>query len=98
MFPTQRIRWWWVYTSNSSPTQVEGSTNTGGNGAAQPNGVALYTRVATREQMYDAQGAQLLGYCELKGWSNHRAFRDDGISEIHGNRPALDELRARMKR
>jgi DNA invertase Pin-like site-specific DNA recombinase len=58
--------------------------------------VALYARVSTKEQSTDAQVAQLMAYCQGRGWVDAAIFRDDGISGVRDNRPELDRLRQRM--
>jgi DNA invertase Pin-like site-specific DNA recombinase len=60
--------------------------------------VALYTRVSTREQSCEAQVDQLVLFAQSRGWTNVQVFRDEGISGVRDNRPALDELRARMRK
>jgi len=58
--------------------------------------VAIYTRVSTKEQSTEAQVAQLITYCQSRGWIDVAVFRDDGISGVRDNRPELDKLRERM--
>jgi DNA invertase Pin-like site-specific DNA recombinase len=58
--------------------------------------VAIYARVSTKEQSTEAQVAQLISYCQARGWAEVAVFRDDGISGVRDNRPELDRLRQRM--
>jgi DNA invertase Pin-like site-specific DNA recombinase len=58
--------------------------------------VAIYARVSTKEQSTEAQVAQLISYCQARGWAEAAVFRDDGISGVRDNRPELDRLRQRM--
>ena len=60
------------------------------------NRVAIYARVSTKEQTTETQVAQLMAYCQARGWADVVVFRDDGISGVRDNRPELDKLRERM--
>ncbi len=58
--------------------------------------VAIYARVSTKDQSTEGQVAQLMEYCQARGWTDVAVFRDDGISGVRDNRPELDKLRERM--
>ena len=58
--------------------------------------VAIYARVSTKDQSTEGQVAQLMAYCQARGWADVAVFRDDGISGVRDNRPELDKLRERM--
>jgi DNA invertase Pin-like site-specific DNA recombinase len=53
---------------------------------------ALYVRVSSGEQHTEAQERALLEYAQRRGWSQHKIYRDKGISGSTSSRPGLDEL------
>jgi DNA invertase Pin-like site-specific DNA recombinase len=57
----------------------------------------LYVRVSTSEQSTDGQVAALEGFAHRLGWPIPCVYRDDGISGVLDNRPALDLLRADVR-
>lgn len=59
---------------------------------------AVYARVSTDDQDCSAQIERGSALCAARGWGVPRVFRDDGVSGIRDNRPALDAMRAAMRR
>ena len=59
--------------------------------------VALYVRVSTSDQSTDVQVSALEEYARRLGWRFPCVYRDDGISGVLDNRPALDLLRADVR-
>ena len=52
---------------------------------------AIYLRVSTTDQHVENQRADLVEYCERRGWTI-REYTDVGVSGAKDRRPALDEL------
>ena len=58
---------------------------------------AIYVRVSTMEQAeegysLDEQVDKLKKYCEIKGWSIYKIYRDGGFSGANTDRPGLSEM------
>ena len=64
--------------------------------------IALYSRVSTAEQAREGysigeQQDRLAKYCESRGWKGYKHFTDPGFSGGNMNRPALQEMIAKIK-
>jgi DNA invertase Pin-like site-specific DNA recombinase len=61
--------------------------------------VALYLRTSTEIQVngLDSQLKALEGFCKSKDITDFLIFKDSGISGTKSNRPALDELMAKVR-
>lgn len=59
---------------------------------------AIYCRVSTTDQNADMQRAELLAYCERRGWTVAEVFVDEGVSGSKQSRPSLDRLLRAAKR
>jgi DNA invertase Pin-like site-specific DNA recombinase len=64
----------------------------------QEPGRALYVRTSTSDQDGQAQLHALRRTAEARGWSGPREFIDLGHSGAKASRPALDELKAAVRR
>lgn len=60
--------------------------------------VFLYLRVSTNDQNVESQKFALLDYCSRQGLQNYEMFIDHGISGAKENRPALNEMMARVEK
>lgn len=61
-----------------------------------------YIRVSKEEQVKEgfslgAQEARIRAYCEAKGWTLHRVYRDEGISGKSLDRPGIQSLISDLK-
>ena len=59
--------------------------------------VAVYSRVSSQEQAsegtsLDFQAGQLIGYCQLQGWTIMNSYVDPGFTGKDGERPGLQRL------
>ena len=64
--------------------------------------VATYARVSTQEQATENtslawQEAQLIGYCQMRGWTIINSYVDPGFTGKNGDRPGLKQLMADAK-
>lgn len=59
---------------------------------------AIYCRVSTLDQSVAMQRADLVRYCEQRGFSCFAEYVDEGISGATAQRPALDRLMADAKK
>jgi DNA invertase Pin-like site-specific DNA recombinase len=58
---------------------------------------AIYVRCSTAEQQTDMQEAELLEYCNRRGWS-FTLYRDKGQSGAKNGRPALNQMLGDMRK
>lgn len=64
--------------------------------------VAIYCRVSTIEQVNEGysieeQERRLKAFCDINGWEKYEVFVDPGVSGGTLNRPALQDMRDRIK-